>query len=69
MKKDNKSALEIMTRELRLLYYNNYLLKNDVITSREHDKLNLAIISKYGKRMRNETVVRTEEHPNAARHI
>ncbi len=69
MNRDNKSALEIMTRELRLLYYNNYLLKNDVITSREHDKLNLAIISKYGKRMRNETVVRTEEHPNAARHI
>ena len=69
MNRDNKSALEIMTRELRLLYYNNYLLKSDVITSREHDKLNLAIISKYGKRMRNETVVRTEEHPNAARHI
>lgn len=69
MNRDNKSALEIMTRELRLLYYNNYLLKNDVITSREHDKLNLAIISKYGKIMRNETVVRTEEHPNAARHI
>ncbi len=69
MNRDNKSALEIMTRELRLLYYNNYLLKNDVITSREHDKLNLAIISKYGKRMRNETGFRTEEHPNAARHI
>lgn len=70
MKKDNKSALEIMTRELRLLYYNNYLLKNDVITSREHDKLNLVIISKYGKRMRNETgVFQTEERHNAARHI
>lgn len=69
MNRDNKSALEIMTRELRLLYYNNYLFKNDVITSREHDKLNLAIISKYGKGMRNETVVRTEEYPNDARHI
>ena len=69
MKKDNKLALEVMTRELRLLYYNNYLLKNDVITSREHDKLNLAIILKYGKRMRNETVVRTKECPDAARHI
>lgn len=70
MNRDNKSALEIMTRELRLLYYNNYLLKNDVITSREHDKLNLAIISKYGKRMQNETgVFQTEKRHNAARHI
>lgn len=70
MKKDNKSAIEIMTRELRLLYYNNYLLKNDVITSREHNKLNLAIISKYGKRMRSKTgVFQTEERHNAARHI
>lgn len=69
MNRDNKSALEIMTRELRLLYYNNYLLKNNVITSREHGKLNLAIISKYGKGMRNKTVIRTEEHPNVARHI
>lgn len=70
MNRDNKSALEIMTRELRLLYYNNYLFKNDVITSREHNKLNLAIISKYGKRMRNESgVFHTEEHHNNARHI
>ena len=70
MNRDNKSALEIMTRELRLLYYNNYLLKNDVITSREHDKLNLAIISKYGKRMQNKTgVFQTEKRHNAARHI
>ena len=49
MKKDNKLELEIMTRELRLLYYNEYLFKNGVITKREHDKMNLAIISKYGK--------------------
>ena len=54
MKKDNKLNLEIVTRELRLLYYNDYLFKNGVITKREHDKMNLAIISKYGKRRRNE---------------
>ena len=48
MKKDNKLEVEIMTRELRLLYYNDYLFKNGVITKREHDKMNLAIISKYG---------------------
>lgn len=70
MNRDNKSELDIMTRELRLLYYNNYLLKNDVITSREHNKLNLAIISKYGKRMRNKTgVFHPEERHNNARHI
>ena len=54
MQKDNKLKLEIMTRELRLLYYNDYLLKNGVISKREHDKMNLAIISKYGKRRCNE---------------
>lgn len=54
MKKDNRLKLEIMTRELRLLYYNDYLFKNDVITKREHDKMSLVIISKYGKRRRNE---------------
>lgn len=50
MKKDNKQKTEIMTRELRLLYYNNYLLENGVITKREFEKMNLAIISRYGKR-------------------
>ena len=54
MKKDNKLEVEIMTRELRLLYYNDYLFKNGVITKREHDKINLAVISKCGKRYRNE---------------
>lgn len=50
MKKDNKQKTEIMTREIRLLYYNNYLLENGVITKREFEKMNLAIISKCGKR-------------------
>ncbi len=54
MIKNNKLQLEIMTRELRLLYYNDYLFKNNVITKREHDKMNLAIISKCGKKRRNE---------------
>lgn len=54
MKKDNRLKLEIITRELRMLYYNDYLFNKDVITKREHDKMNLAIISKYGKRRRNE---------------
>ena len=70
MKKDNKLKLEIMTRELRLLYYNDYLFKNDVITKREHDKMNLAIISKYGKRRRNELgEISLEDRLSSARHI
>ena len=44
MKIDNKLILEIMTIKIRLLYYNDYLFKNGVITKREHDKMNLAII-------------------------
>ena len=70
MKKDNKLQLEIMTRELKLLYYNNYLLKHGVITKREHDKMNLAIISKYGKRRRNELgEISIEDRLSSARHI
>lgn len=54
MYKNNRQKNEIITRELRLLYYNNYLLNNGIITKREFDKMNLAIISKYGKRRHNE---------------
>lgn len=70
MNKDNKLKLEIMTRELRLLYYNNYLLNNGVITKREHEKMNLAIISKCGKRRRNELgELSLEERLSSPRHI
>lgn len=55
MNKDNKLKLQIMTRELRLLYYNDYLFKNGVITKREQDKMYLAVISKYAKGRRNES--------------
>lgn len=41
MGKDNKLRLEIMTRELKLLYYNNYLFEKGAITKSEHDKMNL----------------------------
>ena len=54
MKKMDMLKLEIMTRELRLLYYNNYLLEKGIISKHEHNRINLAIISKYGKRWRNE---------------
>lgn len=53
MTKEYKPALEIITKELRMLYYNNYLLKHGVITSREHSKINLAILAKCGKNAQN----------------
>lgn len=55
MKKDNTLKLEIMARELRVIYYNDYLLKNGVITKREHDKMYLAVISKRQKGRQNES--------------
>ena len=70
MKKDNKLELEIMTRELRFLYYNNFLYKKGVITKREHDKMNLEIISKCGKKRRNELgKISLEERFSSARYI
>ena len=69
MGKDNKLKCEIMTRELRLLYYNNYLLENGIISKREHDRMNLAIISKCGKRRRTElNEISLEERLSSARH-
>ena len=69
MRKDNKLKREIMTRELRLLYYNNYLLENGTISKREHDRMNLAIISRCGKRRRTElNEVSFEESLSSARH-
>lgn len=70
MKQDNKLRLEITTRELRLLYYNAFLLKSGVITKREHDRMNLAIISKYGRRRHDELgEISLEERLSSARHI
>ena len=70
MKKDNKLEVEIVTRELRLLYYNDYLLKHGVITKHEHYKMNLAIIAKCGKRRRNELgKISLEDRLSSARHI
>ncbi len=43
----------LTSRLVRLIYYNSTLLKYGVISKREHDKMNLLIISKYGTK-RNE---------------
>lgn len=70
MKKNNNLKLEIMTREIRLLYYNNFLLNYGIITKREYDKMNLAIISKYGKRRRYELhEISLEDRLSSCRHI
>ena len=70
MNKNNNIKLEIMTREIRLLYYNNFLSNNGIITKREYDKMNLAIISKCGKRRRSELdEILLEDRLSFARHI
>lgn len=45
----NKQKREIMSKEIRLLYYNDYLYENSIITKLEHDRMNLVILSKCGK--------------------
>ena len=47
---NQKLKTDMMTRKLRWLYNNDYLFAKGVITKREHGSMNLAIISKYGKR-------------------
>ena len=48
VKKDNQVRIDIMAREIRMLYYNNYLYEKGIITKREYEKMNLAIIEKCG---------------------
>ena len=70
MGKDNKLRLKIMTRELKLLYYNNYLFEKGAITKSEHDNMNLAIISKCGKKRHTELgEISFEEKLSNSRHI
>lgn len=42
----NDDIIKNVTRELRLTYYNNYLLKVGVITKRQHSKIYLLIIKR-----------------------
>lgn len=51
--KDRSNYEIATTRLIRLIYYNNFLLKEGVLTSREHQRMNNAIISKYGNEARN----------------
>lgn len=50
--KDRSNYEIVTTRLMRLIYYNNFLLKEGVLTSREHQRMNNAIISKYGNEAR-----------------
>lgn len=61
VKKDNQVRIDIMSREIRLLYYNNYLYEKGIITKREYEKMNLAIIEKCGNRRRKELGERSFE--------
>ena len=47
--KDNNAKLKTVTRKIRMIYYNDYLFENGIITKSEHSRMNNAIISKYGK--------------------
>ena len=47
--KSRDSNITENTRLIRLVYYNDFLLKEGAITNREHQRMNNAIISKYGK--------------------
>ena len=70
MKKDNQVRIDIMSREIRLLYYNNYLYEKGVITKREYEKMNLAIIEKCGKRKHKELgKISFEERLSKIRHM
>ena len=46
---NNIRKIKETTRELRLLYYNNYLLQNGVISRKDYEKMNSAIIAKNNK--------------------
>ena len=50
-----------MAEELRLQYYNDYLLEQGVITKRDHAAMNLAILKMSGGRRRGELGERSFE--------
>lgn len=45
-KERNTGKIKEITRELRLLYYNNYLFQNGIISKRDYEKMNSVIIIK-----------------------
>lgn len=69
MDKDNKLRRDIMAEEIRLIYYNNYLLENGVITDREHNKMYSAILSHVGNRKKKELGFISFEDHLSSRHI
>lgn len=46
IKEENKAIVQIVTEELWLNYFNNYLLKNGVITERMYMKMFLKILQR-----------------------
>lgn len=43
---NEKDILKNVTRELRLVYYNDYLLKCGAITKRQHSKIYVLILQR-----------------------
>lgn len=68
MEKDNKLRRDIMAEEIRLIYYNNYLLENGVITEREHKKMYSAILSHVAGRKKKELRFVSYEDRLSSRH-
>jgi len=46
IREENKAIVQIVTEELWLNYFNNYLLKNGVITERMYMKMFLKILQR-----------------------
>lgn len=44
-------VIKNVTREIRLTYYNDYLLKVGVITKRQHSKMNILILNLKNKQL------------------
>lgn len=53
IKEENKAVVQIVTEELWLNYFNNYLLKNGVITERIYMKMFLKILQRTAQKRKN----------------
>lgn len=69
MGKFDQRQRDIVAEEIRLIYYNNYLLENGVITEREHNKMYSAILSHVGNRKKKELGFISFEDHLSSRHI
>ncbi len=69
MEKDDRIQRNIMSEEIRLIYYNNYLLENGIITEREQKNMYSAILSYIGNRKKKDLGFLSTEDRLSSRHI